>query len=493
MTTLVALLDAARPADPSTALLDLPSGESLTYGEIDDWSARLGAVLRDAGAAKGDRVLVQMEKSALAVALYLACVRSGMVLVPANPAYTDDELAFLIGDAEPMVVVVDPRRIDGVRAPAVLTADDTGCGSLADAAAAARPQGSDAPVGDDDLAAVLYTSGTTGRPKGAMLTQAHLANNASALIDGWGFGPDDVLLHALPLFHAHGLFVALNCALGSGSRLIMLARFDPDAVLDQLSRATVFMGVPTYYTRLLAHPRLDRHTCRRVRLFVSGSAPLAATTHAAFEERTGQRILERYGMTETLMITSNPLDGERRAGSVGRPLRGVTVAVVDRQRGTPLPPGEVGEIAVGTDPPFAGYWRRPGQAEVGADGLFMTGDLGRWDDDGYLSIVGRARDLVISGGLNVYPGEVEAVLDDLEGVRESAVVGLPDPDLGEKVVAVVVADPGCDLDPERLRADARRRLAPYKVPKAITVVDALPRNVMGKVEKALLRQRLAGG
>jgi malonyl-CoA/methylmalonyl-CoA synthetase len=356
--------------------------------------------------------------------------------------------------------------------------------------AAEQPDGHD-PVATapDDLAAILYTSGTTGRPKGAMLTQRNLASNAMALHEIWGFRPDDVVLHALPVFHTHGLFVATNCALANGTGMIFLPRFEPAAVLEQLSRATVFMGVPTFYTRLLAEPGLDADACRHVRLFVSGSAPLLAATHDEFRARTGQRILERYGMTETSMITSNPLDGERRPGTVGFPLPDVDVRVVSPDTGAQLTAGDVGGIEVRGPNVFAGYWRQPERTatEMTPDGFFRTGDVGTVDGDGYLHLVGRSKDLIISGGLNVYPKEVEQVLDELEGIVESAVIGVPDPDFGEAVVAVVVAEAGVELDPAEVRRRARDRLAAFKVPKRVVVVTDLPRNAMGKVEKAKLR------
>jgi len=373
-----------------------------------------------------------------------------------NPAYTAAEVAHLVDDAEPALVLEDA----GVAALASVPDRD-----FADVA-----------IGPDDLAAMLYTSGTTGRPKGAMLSHRNLASNADALTTLWGFTADDVLLHVLPVFHMHGLFVAVNCALASGSSMVFLPNFDVDAALARLPRCTVMMGVPTNYTRLLDDARFTRDACTSMRLFTSGSAPLLASTHARFFERTGHTILERYGMTETAMITSNPLEGERRPGTVGFPLPGVGVRLADDS-----------VIEVRGPNVFTGYWNRPElvATEFTADGWFRTGDVGAFDADGYLSIIGRAKDLVISGGLNVYPREVEEVLDSLDGVVESAVIGVPDPDLGEAVVAVVVGP----VDPEAIRSAARERLAGFKVPKRVEVVDALPRNAMGKVEKAALRAR----
>jgi malonyl-CoA/methylmalonyl-CoA synthetase len=418
-----------------------------------------------AGARPGDRVALRVEKSPEAVLAYLASVRAGAVLLPMNPAYTADEVAHLVADAEPALVLDDAGL-------AALVADASGRPTTFD----------DVAVGPDDLAAILYTSGTTGRPKGAMLSHRNLAHNTAVLAELWGFRPDDVLLHVLPVFHTHGLFVAINCTLASGAGMVFLPRFDVDAVLGALPRCTVLMGVPTHYSRLLDDPRLDAGASVGMRLFVSGSAPLLASTHEAFRKRTGHAVLERYGMTETSMLTSNPLDGERRPGTVGLPLPGTDVRIADDE-----------VVEVRGPNVFAGYWRRPElrATEFTADGWFRTGDLGMFDADGYLRIIGRARDLVISGGLNVYPKEVEDVVDALDGVLESAVVGVPDADLGEVVLAVVVAEPGRVLDAEAVRAAVRAHLAGFKVPRRVEVVDALPRNAMGKVTKAELRARFA--
>ncbi|MCU1488069.1 MAG: matB [Actinomycetia bacterium] len=441
----------------------MPGGARLTYGDVDRRSARLAHALVAAGVGPGDRVALQVEKSPEAVLTYLACVRAGAVLLPMNTAYTADEVAHLVADAEPSLVL-----------------DDAGLAALV-AESLERPTTfDDVEVGPDDLAAILYTSGTTGRPKGAMLSHRNLASNTAVLHELWGFGPDDVLLHVLPIFHTHGLFVAVNCTLANGTGMVFLPRFDVDEVLAELPRCTVLMGVPTHYTRLLDDPRFDAEACSHVRLFVSGSAPMLATTHDAFRARTGHAVLERYGMTETSMLTSNPLDGERRAGTVGFPLPGTDVRIAEDE-----------VIEVRGPNVFAGYWRRPElrATEFTDDGWFRTGDIGAWDDDGYLRIVGRAKDLVISGGLNVYPKEVEDVVDAIDGVLECAVVGVADPDLGEAVLAVVVAEAGVVLDPEAVRLAARGKLAGFKVPKRVEVVDALPRNAMGKVTKAELRAR----
>jgi len=445
-------------------LLETPEGEELTYGEARRSSGRLADSLARLGVTRGDRVAVHLPKSPLVILLYLACVRAGAVLVPLNPAYTDAEVDHLLGDADPKVVFAD---------------QDT----LADALARGREDEPEAILGPSDLAAILYTSGTTGRPKGAMLTHGNLASNAATLSRLWAFGPEDVLVHALPVFHMHGLFVATNCVLASGARMLFLPKFDAGQVCEALPSGTVFMGVPTYYTRLLDVVSLDQSRVGHVRLFISGSAPLPPGVFDRFRERTGHAILERYGMTETSMISSNPLVGERRPGAVGRPLPGVEVRLAGD--------GDVGEIEVRGPNVFPGYWRQGERSDFSPDGFFRTGDLGRFDADGYLRIVGRTKDLVISGGLNVYPVEVEAALDAVDGVAESAVIGVPDSDLGEIVVAVVVADPGATLDPDALRQATRTHLAGFKVPRRVEVVDALPRNAMGKVEKAALRARYA--
>jgi len=482
--TLPGIFSEGRPSDANKVLLYLPDGRTLSYGDVFAGAARIASVFAAAGVERGDRVALLVEKSPAALLVYLACATSGMVLLPMNPGYTDDEVAYILGDADPALVVCDPARAGATGDRRVLLVDREGRGSLTDAAATAAPT----PVGPTpepgDLAAILYTSGTTGKPKGAMLTQDNLASNGAALQAAWGFSESDVLVHALPIFHTHGLFVATNTVLSSGASMRFLPRFDPDAVLSAFAGATVFMGVPTYYTRLLADPRLGEAACSGLRLFVSGSAPLLASTHEEFRRRTGQVILERYGMTELSMITSNPLVGERRPGTVGFPLPRVEVRLAEVEDG-------IGEIEVRGPNVFPGYWGRPalGPEEMSGDGFFRTGDLGSIDEDGYLSIVGRSKDLVISGGLNVYPVEVEAVLDALAGVLESAVIGLPDADLGEAVVAVLVPEEGAVLAEEEIRAAARARLAGFKVPKRVHVLDALPRNAMGKVEKAALRRR----
>ncbi len=475
-------------------------GEPIRAGALLARAGQMAAALATAGLRPGDRVAVQAAKSHANVALYLGALQAGAVYLPLNTAYTMSELGFFLADAEPRVVVGDPATADRLRPLAegqgahLLTLDGNGQGSMAEAADAAAPVTEIANAGPDDLAAILYTSGTTGRSKGAMLSHDNLWSNVQALIEAWGFSRDDVLLHALPLYHTHGLFVALGMALASGARCLLLPRFDADEVLDLMPEATLLMGVPTFYTRLLANPRLTRAAASHMRLFVSGSAPLLAETHEAFTARTGHAILERYGMTETGMNTTNPLHGERRPGSVGMPLPGVAVRVVN-EAGKPVARGEIGTIEVKGPNVFKGYWRLPEKtaAEFRADGFFVTGDLGTISEDGYLSIVGRGKDLIISGGVNVYPKEVEDVLNELPGVAESAVIGVPHPDFGEAVVAVVVpADGAAPLDEAAIIAATRDKLAAFKRPKRVFSMTALPRNSMGKVQKNQLRDAHRG-
>jgi malonyl-CoA/methylmalonyl-CoA synthetase len=481
---------------PHAPFLTTPQGRTLTYGDLETGSARLANALVEAGVQPGDRVAVQVEKSPEVVLLYLACLRAGAVYLPLNTAYTLNELAYFIGDAQPRVVICDPKGEAGLAAldAAVLTLDAAGQGSLSDLAAGQASTFDTVPRDDGDLAAILYTSGTTGRSKGAMLTHANLASNASTLVKAWRFTSADVLLHALPIFHVHGLFVALNVPLMAGAALIYLPKFDPDAVLSLLPKATVMMGVPTFYVRLLQDPRLDRELVRGVRLFVSGSAPLLAETHQRWAAATGQAILERYGMTETGMNTSNPYEGPRVAGTVGPPLPGVSLRITDSETGRAVPQGEIGMIEVKGPNVFVGYWRMPEKtaAEFRADGYFITGDVGRIDGDGYVQIVGRGKDLIITGGFNVYPKEIEEEIDALPGVIESAVIGLPHPDLGEGVTAIVAAPPQAGLQEAAILQALSTRLAGFKRPKRVLFVDDLPRNAMGKVQKAALREQHAG-
>ncbi len=480
--------------DPSRELLVTDSGQSCTWGELHAQTARYANALAGAGVRPGDRVAVQADKSVQSLFVYLACLRAGYVYLPLNTAYQRSELSYFIGDAQPRAVVCRPRSEEEMAAmaagAAVFTMDEEGAGSMLEAAASCSTEAAIRAVDADTLATIIYTSGTTGRSKGAMITHRNLVSNARVLVDCWGFTERDVLLHALPIFHVHGLFVANHCALLSGARMIWHRRFDPALVLRDLPRASVLMGVPTFYTRLLAEAAFTRDLCRDVRLFVSGSAPLLAETFSAFEQRTGKRILERYGMSEAGMITSNPLHGVRRAGTVGMPLPGNDVRVAD-DRDLPVGVGEIGAIQIRGENVFRGYWNMPEKTreEFTADGWFRTGDVGVLDDDGYLSIVGRAKDLIITGGYNVYPKEIELVLDALPGVAESAVIGVAHPDFGEAVTAVVVPRSGAVLAEQDLIAALKRELANYKIPKRVFVVDDLPRNAMGKVQKNVLRER----
>ena len=486
----IAWIEAVTAIDPDRLFLVAPAGPSLSYGALLDEVARLAGALAALGVTPGDRVAVQVEKSPRALALYLACLWLGAVHMPLNSGYTAAELDYFVEDAAPALFVADPARVATIPAgPRVVTLDAEGAGGLAQALAAAEPlpRGRFAP---DTLAAMLYTSGTTGRPKGAMLTRGNLASNAATLVDAWRFTRDDRLLHALPIFHVHGLFVATNTVLAAGAAMLFLPRFDAAELLALFPRATVLMGVPTFYTRLLQQPGLSPAAVAGMRLFVSGSAPLLAETHRAFADATGHAILERYGMTETGMNSSNPYDGARIPGTVGPPLPGVDLRVVDPESGTALPADAVGMIEVRGPNVFTGYWNKPEKTaeDMRSDGFFITGDLGKLDAAGYLHIVGRGKDLIISGGFNVYPKEVESEIDALSGVVESAVIGVPHPDFGEAVVALVVAEPGIAPDPQAMLATLSGRLAKYKLPKAILIVPELPRNTMAKVQKALLRE-----
>lgn len=468
-------------ADP--ARIWIQGGAS--YAALLDETGRFANTLLSLGLLKGDLLLLQVEKCEAVLSLYLACLRAGVIFLPVNPGYTVAETEHFLRDAEPALAVTDPDRVGGLSALGARVMELQALLSLSADQPADFP---DPAHGPDDLAAILYTSGTTGRSKGVMLTRENLASNAEALVSLWRFSETDVLLHALPVFHTHGLFVATNCVLFSGASMIFQRAFQPAAVLTALSRATVMMGVPTFYTRLLSDPGLTRDVTAHVRLFVSGSAPLSPATHAEWRERTGHAILERYGMTETNMITSNPYDGPRRAGTVGMPLPGVEVRIAGPD-GMVLPQGEAGAIEVRGPNVFKGYWRLPEKtAEEFRDGWFITGDMGAFNAEGYLSILGRAKDLVITGGLNVYPAEVEAALDDLPGVAASAVIGVPHPDFGEAVVACLVPAQGAALKEDSVRAALRARLAAFKIPKRVLVMDELPRNAMGKVQKAELRR-----
>lgn len=500
---LYTLLSAGFPADRSGVAIETPDA-SYRWDDIDAISGRYANLLASLALPPGSRIAVQVEKSPEALMFYLATLRAGHVYLPLNTAYREGEIGYFLGDAEPAVVVCDPVNAPWVRgvagSAALYTLDDRGQGTLTDAAAGLSPVFDTVARAADDLAAILYTSGTTGRSKGAMLSHGNLGSNAQVLHRYWGWTQDDVLLHMLPIFHVHGLFVASHGALLAGARMIWLPRLDIERTLAYLPRATVMMGVPTYYVRLLADPRVTRAVCASMRLFISGSAPLLPETFEGWRERTGHTILERYGMSETIMLTSNPYlptDGQRLGGTVGKALPGVSVRVVD-DTGAVLPAGEIGHIQVRGPNVFQGYWRMPEKTreEFTADGWFRTGDVGRFGGescghavpDAWLSIVGRSKDLIISGGYNVYPKEIEGMIDELPGVAESAVIGVPHPDFGEAVVAVVVPRLGAQPDPEEMLALLKTKIANFKVPKRLVLVDELPRNAMGKVQKNLLRQ-----
>jgi malonyl-CoA/methylmalonyl-CoA synthetase len=483
--------------DSNDIFIQQPESRTFTYGDTWAISAQLANSITKLGVRAGDRVAVQTEKSAWTVMLYLACVRAGAVYLPLNTAYTLNELEYFIGDAEPTLVVTSSSRRDGLvqiavpRGARVETLDVDGSGTLLDAAAIEPLDFSNVECEPETLAAILYTSGTTGRSKGAMLTHDNLLSNAMVLKDFWQFNSADRLIHALPIFHTHGLFVATNVVLASGASMYFLNTFDSDKIITAIPKSTVFMGVPTFYVRLLQNPALDRNLTANMRLFISGSAPLLSETHDAFLTRTGHPILERYGMTETNMNTSNPYTGQRKAGTVGQALPGVSIRIRNGETSEDVRPGEVGMIEVKGRNVFAGYWRMPEKtaAEFTGDGFFVTGDLGRVDEDNYIQIVGRGKDLIISGGFNVYPREVEAEIDALEGVEECAVIGVPHPDFGEGVTAVVVMKRGSVGNEKAAMAALSSKLAKFKQPKRIFFVGDLPRNAMGKVQKNLLREQ----
>ncbi len=474
-----------------------PDGSVLLgYSEFVEDVGRCANALVGLGLEPGDRVAMQLEKSPEMLALIGGCIAAGLVFLPLNTGYPAAELAYFVENSGARLFLCDPgdrEALAGLEKFARVESLGPGrAGSFAALAEGCDTRFEPVARGEDDLAAFLYTSGTTGRSKGAMISHRNLLSNARVLVESWRFTGDDVLLHALPIFHTHGLFVATNVALLSGARMIWLPKFDVGAVMQALPRATTMMGVPTFYTRLLEEPGFGRELAGHMRLFISGSAPMLEETHRQFEARVGQRILERYGMTETNMLTSNPYDGERVAGTVGQPLPGVELKVCDGE-GKALPDGEVGMIEVRGENVFGGYWQMPEKtaAELRADGWFITGDLGVIDERGYVSIVGRGKDLIISGGYNIYPKEVEAVIDDVPGVLESAVVGAPHADFGESPVAVIVAAPGATVDVAEVQAALGERLARFKHPRHFDVVAALPRNTMGKVQKAELRARYA--
>ncbi|MEO8388986.1 malonyl-CoA synthase [Polaromonas sp.] len=495
---LFAALRAAFPSSLDEVAVETDVGLHYSWRDLERGTAMMANLLASLGLPEGARVAVQVEKSVEAMMLYLATLRAGYVFLPLNTAYQSAEIEYFIGNAEPSVMVCSSKNFGWVSKIAfkagtqnVFTLDDDRTGSLLTRAAHCSDKHEVVARRANDLAAILYTSGTTGRSKGAMLTHGNMLSNALVLKDYWGWKKGDVLIHALPIFHVHGLFVAIHGALINGSKMIWLSKFDPKLVVQKLPEATVFMGVPTLYVRLLAEPGLTREACRNMRLFVAGSAPLLIETFNEWKDRTGHTILERYGMSETVMLTSNPYQGaERRGGTVGFALPGISLRVQDED-GKSLSQGEIGAIQVKGPNVFKGYWRMPEKTkeEFTADGYFKTGDVGKIDERGYIVIVGRSKDLIISGGYNVYPAEIEGYINDMPGVAESALVGVPHPDFGEVGVAVVIAKPGTSLEGSQIVGSLKSKLANFKIPKQCFVVSELPRNTMGKVQKNLLREQ----
>jgi malonyl-CoA/methylmalonyl-CoA synthetase len=502
---LYSVLENGFPNDRQSCALETHDGLYYSWSDLERATAMMANLLQGLGIPKGSRVAVQVEKSPEALFLYLATLKAGYVYLPLNTAYQAAEIEYFIQNAEPAVMVCSSKNFAWVSKIAfksgtrhVFTLDDNRTGTLLDRAAVQSDRFKTVACGDDDLAAILYTSGTTGRSKGAMLTHKNLSSNALVLQKFWGWKKGDVLLHALPIFHVHGLFVAAHGALINGSKMIWLPRLDTTALIQNMPRSTVMMGVPTFYVRLLADKNFTKAVCRNMRLFVSGSAPLLTETFNTFKELTGETILERYGMSETVMLVSNPYKGARVGGSVGLPLTDVKVRVVD-ENNKPCAVNEIGSIQVKGPNVFKGYWRMPEKTaeEFTADGWFKTGDVGRFGGmtngakvpDDYLCIVGRSKDLIISGGYNVYPKEIESFIDDMDGVDESAVIGVPHPDFGEAVMAIVVAKPGAKLDSKAMIDVLKGQIANFKVPKRIEIVSDLPRNAMGKVQKNILRQQ----
>ncbi|MFT6559643.1 malonate--CoA ligase [Sneathiella sp.] len=496
---LYALFESRFKKDLSKTAFESPDGKSWSFNDVIKTSAQLANLLAQTGAKPGDRVAVQVTKSVEAVLLYLACLRSGLVYLPLNTAYKSAEVDYFLTDARPAVLVCDPADkealspiADKANVTSIFTLDKNGEGQLMANATSLSTDFTTVERAKDDLAAILYTSGTTGRSKGAMLTHNNLSSNAQTLSKAWAFNETDILLHALPIFHVHGLFVALHCAFLNANKVVFLSKFDAEQVIKHLPNATVFMGVPTFYVRLLANEAFNKDVCLNMRLFTAGSAPLLEETFNTFTQRTGHVILERYGMSEAGMITSNPYDGERIAGSVGFPLDN-DVRVADEE-GNILPDGEIGILEIKGPNVFKGYWQMPEKtaAEFRPDGYFITGDMCRKDENGYYRIVGRSKDLIISGGYNVYPKEIESYLDDMPGILESAVVGRPHPDFGEAVVAFVIKDGSSEVTPTSVIDYIRDKLANFKVPKDVFILDELPRNTMGKVQKNELRKLAAG-
>ena len=482
-----------------TPFIQLADNTFTTHAAFLELAAQYANMFTELGLQPGDCVAVQIEKSLQSIAVYAACTQAGLVFLPLNTAYTTEEVSYFVHDSEARIVLCDSKHVEALEPIAIAagtilgTMDADGQGSFFQQAEEMPTKFQTVERSKDDLAAFLYTSGTTGRSKGAMLTQENLLSNGQVLTTEWEFTSSDVLLHALPIFHTHGLFVATNIALLAGCKILFLTKFDLDVIIDVLPQASVMMGVPTFYTRLLDDPRFTKGLTNHMRLFVSGSAPMLTKTHLRFECRTGHQILERYGMTETNMNTSNPYIGERRAGTVGFPLPGVELKITDNATGAILPQGEVGQIEVRGKNVFKGYWNMPEKTaeELREDGFFITGDLGQVDADGYVHIIGRNKDLIISGGYNVYPKEIELLLDAQEGVLESAVVGVPHPDFGETVIGILVADTGAELDFEAVRKKLTTSMAQFKHPQKLIILSELPRNAMGKVQKKALREQFA--
>lgn len=491
-----ALIESRLAGQPRKICLNCDGGAQISNADLLALTERICHFIRTQGIEPGERLVVQVPKSAFAVALYLACLRAGVIYIPLNTSYTAEEVSYFLSDATPRLFVCDPAKSASLAEVAdrhsatLLTLDGEGQGTLPDQVAPLSGDGAVAEMADDDIAVILYTSGTTGRSKGAMLSHRNLASNALHLIDIWAFSSDDVLLHALPIYHVHGLFVALHCALLSGATMIFLPGFDADRIVHYLPQSTVLMGVPTFYTRLLKHPGFTRELCSSMRLFISGSAPLLAETFEDFEQLTGHRILERYGMTETGMLVSNPLNGERLAGTVGFPLPEVESRIVDENR-QEVPAGEVGIFEVRGPNVFQGYWKMPEKTaeEFREDGYFITGDLATRDESGRITLVGRNKDMIISGGLNIYPIEIETCINELPGVVESAVIGVPHPDFGEGVVAVIVSTSVGAVSEAQVYEKLAGQIARFKQPKKVLFVDTLPRNSMGKVQKNVLREQ----
>ena len=501
---LYTLFQSRFPEDLDDCWLETEDAHYYSWRDLERGTAKFANLFASLDLPAGSRIAAQVEKSPEALMLYLATVRAGFVYLPLNTAYRSAEMAYFIENAAPAVVVCSPKNFGWVSQLAfksgtqhVFTLDEPhegkNSGSLLSRALHQSEIFTTVQKNPDELAAILYTSGTTGRSKGAMLTHGNLASNITVLHQYWQWRKGDVLLHALPLFHIHGLFVAAHGALMNGSKMIFLSKFDSAAVIRQLARSTVFMGVPTYYVRLLADAAFHKAACSNVRLFISGSAPLLSETFREFTATTGHTILERYGMSETAMLTSNPYDGVRKAGTVGLPLPEVMVRVMNAD-GKICTHEEIGDIQVKGPNIFSGYWQMPEKTaeEFTADGYFKTGDVGRFDADGYLTIVGRSKDLIISGGYNVYPKEIESVIDDMTGVVESAVIGVPHADFGEAVTAIIVLKENHSLSEEEVISVLKTQIANFKVPKRVFFVDELPRNTMGKVQKNSLREKFNG-